>query len=107
MRGLEGKRALITGASRGIGRDVALRRASERASVALNYQSGGGEAVAGAKEIADAGGTAIVVPQSKTPDLNVRRSPKPVEQTKFRLTFLLERVAQVGVFIAALVAREP
>ena len=46
MRGLEGKRALITGASRGIGRDVALRLASEGASVALNYQSGGVEAVA-------------------------------------------------------------
>lgn len=61
MRGLDGKRALITGASRGIGRDVALRLASEGASVALNYQSGGVEAVAVAKEIADAGGTAIVV----------------------------------------------
>lgn len=61
MRGLDGKCALITGASRGIGRDVALRLASEGASVALNYQSGGVEAVAVAKEIADAGGTAIVV----------------------------------------------
>ncbi len=61
MRGLAGKRALITGASRGIGRDVALRLASEGANVALNYQSGGVEAVAVAKEITDAGGTAIVV----------------------------------------------
>jgi 3-oxoacyl-[acyl-carrier protein] reductase len=61
MRGLEGKRALITGASRGIGRDVALRLAAEGASVALNYQSGGVEAMAVAKEIADAGGTAIVM----------------------------------------------
>jgi len=61
MRGLDGKRALITGASRGIGRDVALRLASEGANVALNYQSGGVEAVAVAKEITDAGGTAIVV----------------------------------------------
>ena len=74
MRGLDGKRALITGASRGIGRDVALRLASEGASVALNYQSGGVEAVAVAKEIADAGGTAIVLVFNTLTKMNDREN---------------------------------
>ena len=37
MRGLEGKRVLITGAATGIGRASAVRFAEEGASVAVNY----------------------------------------------------------------------
>jgi glucose 1-dehydrogenase len=37
MRGLDGKRVLITGAATGIGRAAALRFAEERASVAVNF----------------------------------------------------------------------
>jgi glucose 1-dehydrogenase len=37
MRGLEGKRVLITGAATGIGRATALRFASEQANVAINF----------------------------------------------------------------------
>lgn len=61
MSRLSGQRALVTGASRGIGRAVALRLASEGASVALNYNSGRAEAEAVAAEIAAAGGSAVTL----------------------------------------------
>ena len=61
MSRLNGQRALVTGASRGIGRSVALRLASEGASVALNYNSGRDEAEAVAAEIAAAGGNAVTL----------------------------------------------
>lgn len=44
MRGLRGKKALITGGSRGIGRDVALRLAEEGVNVTINYNTGEAEA---------------------------------------------------------------
>src|SRR5262245_57555792 len=49
MGRLEGKTALVTGASRGIGRAIVLELAREGAKVALNYQSND----AAAKEVAD------------------------------------------------------
>ena len=58
---LDGKCALVTGASRGIGRAVALKFASEGAKVALNFA--GNEAAANEvrQEIEAAGGQAILV----------------------------------------------
>ena len=49
MGRLEGKTALVTGASRGIGRAIIIELAREGAKVALNYQSND----AAAKEVAD------------------------------------------------------
>ena len=53
---LEGKQALVTGASRGIGRAIALELGRAGASVIVAYHSGGDEAQAVADEV---GGRAI------------------------------------------------
>ncbi len=58
---LEGKIAVVTGASRGIGRGIALRLAREGASVVVNYRTSKDEAEDVVREITGAGGKAIAV----------------------------------------------
>jgi acetoacetyl-CoA reductase/3-oxoacyl-[acyl-carrier protein] reductase len=61
MGRIEGKTAIVTGASRGIGRAIALELAREGAKVALNYQSSDAKAKEVADEIAKFGGTCMLV----------------------------------------------
>lgn len=58
---LKGKIALVTGASRGIGRAIAERLARSGASVAVNYSSSAAEAEKLVAEIKAAGGNAIAI----------------------------------------------
>ena len=58
---LDGKVALVTGASRGIGRAIALRLASEGASVAVNYAGNVKAAEEVKAEIEKLGGKALLV----------------------------------------------
>jgi NAD(P)-dependent dehydrogenase (short-subunit alcohol dehydrogenase family) len=51
MNSLAGKRALVTGAARGIGREIAKALAAEGADVAVNYQSSEAEALSLAREL--------------------------------------------------------
>ncbi len=59
MPRLQGKVALISGASRGIGRGIALRLAEEGADVVVNYRSHAGEASQVADAIAALGRRAL------------------------------------------------
>jgi NAD(P)-dependent dehydrogenase (short-subunit alcohol dehydrogenase family) len=58
---LSGKTALVTGASRGIGRATALALAQAGAQVVVHYGSGANEAAAVVAEITKAGGRADAV----------------------------------------------
>lgn len=58
---LKGKIALVTGASRGIGRTIAERLAKSGASVVVNYSSSPGEAEKTVAQIKAAGGKAVAI----------------------------------------------
>jgi len=61
MGRIDGKVALVTGASRGIGRAIAIMLAKEGAKVALNFNSSEGAARGVADEITAFGGTTMLV----------------------------------------------
>jgi len=58
---LKGKVALVTGASRGIGRAIAIEFARRGAAVAVNFRSGAEHAEAVAKEIQEIGGECLLI----------------------------------------------
>ena len=58
---LEGKKALVTGSSSGIGEAIALRFGREGADVAVHYHHGGGEAQRVADEIAKLGRKSVAL----------------------------------------------
>jgi 3-oxoacyl-[acyl-carrier protein] reductase len=75
---LEGKIALITGGSRGIGAAIAKRLAADGASVAITYTKGADAAAAVVKGIERGGGRAIAI-QADAADADASRAA--VEQT--------------------------
>lgn len=61
MATLSGKSALVTGASRGIGRAIALALAAEGATVVVNHKGQPAEAQAVVRAISEAGGSAMAL----------------------------------------------
>lgn len=61
MKKLENKTAIITGASRGLGKTIASLLAANGANVVINYASKSADAEMVVKEINDAGGRAIAI----------------------------------------------
>lgn len=58
---LKGKTAVVTGASRGIGRAIALKLAEQGANIAVNYVSSEQDGLKLAQEIENLGGRALVL----------------------------------------------
>jgi 3-oxoacyl-[acyl-carrier protein] reductase len=58
---LDNRVALVTGASRGIGRAIAMTLADQGAAVAVNYRSGREDALGVVKEITERGGRAVAI----------------------------------------------
>ena len=86
---LQGKVALVTGASRGIGRAIALEMARRGAAVAINYRSGASHAEAAAKEIRNMGGECMLIQGDVSRKDEARRIVKEVLDRWLRLDILV------------------
>ncbi len=89
MGRLDGKTAIVTGASRGIGRAIALELAREDAKVALNYQSSDAKAQEVADEIAKLGGTCMLAKANVADPKEARAMVKHVVDEWGRLDILV------------------
>ena len=89
MGRLEGKAALVTGASRGIGRAIALELAQEGANVAINYQSNDAKAQEVADAITKLGGTCLLAKANLANPQEARAMVKRVATQFGRLDVLV------------------
>ena len=89
MGRLEGKAALVTGASRGIGRAIALELAQEGAKVAVNYQNNDAKAQEVADAITKLGGTCLLAKANLANPQEARAMVKRVATQFGRLDVLV------------------
>ena len=94
MTNLQGRRALVTGASRGIGAEIVRRLAADGANVAFTYGSSAAEAEKLAAEVAANGGTAVAIQADSGDAEQVARS---VDETVAQLGGLDILVNNAGV----------
>jgi 3-oxoacyl-[acyl-carrier protein] reductase len=73
-RPLAGRRALVTGASRGIGAEIVRRLAADGAAVAFTYGASAAEAEKLAAEVNESGGTAVAIQADSTDPQQVAAS---------------------------------
>src|SRR5882672_5028793 len=94
---LEGKGALVTGGSRGIGRAIALGLASQGARVAIGYLRNDGGAEEAVKAITAQGGQAVAIKCDLSRPAEVTRLFDEVEQRIGGLDVVVASAAEIIV----------
>ncbi|KGX93199.1 3-ketoacyl-ACP reductase [Pontibacillus halophilus JSM 076056 = DSM 19796] len=86
---LAGKTALVTGASRGIGRAIAIELAASGAKVAVNYAGSEAKAQEVVDTITDNGGEAVKIQANVSQEEDVKRMMKEVVDTFGQIDILV------------------
>ena len=97
MASLAGKVAIVTGASRGIGRAIALRLSQEGASVVVNYARGAEQAKDVVSAIEAAGGKALAVQADVSKTAEIRDLFDRTQETYSQIDILVNN-AGIGIY---------